>query len=97
MVKQNGFTLIEILIVFAIIAIVATLFISACQDAQDARNGNDETLEEMIDMSETINGAPTEYIRNDRRNSGDFKLVRHDDGTLWGCIVKSGNCYKVTE
>ncbi len=96
-IKQKGFTLIELMIVIAIIAIIISIFIPVIEVYLEGEDVTDQTLEEMIDMDETLNGAPIEYIRNDRRNSGDFKLIRHDDGSLWGCIVETGNCYKVTE
>ncbi len=92
MVKNNGFTLIEFMIVLAIFGIIGAIFFGAISD-KEKRQVGDHTGKQYNEVLE----APIDYIRNDKRTSQIVKLSRHSDGTLWACNIKTKDCYKVIE
>jgi len=91
MVKGKGFTLIELMIVTAIVGILAAMMIPAYQEYvenQKKAPAIERTSNEEMD-------APVTYIRNDVRTSESVKLQRHNDGSLWACNTSTKKCYMV--
>ncbi len=90
MVKNKGFTIIELMIIIAMIGIFAAMIIPIFQDDPNTDSTVQEEYHEVLD-------APVDYIRNDKRTSQTVKLSRHSDGTLWACNTKTKDCYMVED
>ena len=91
--KQNGFTLIELMVVIAILGILLAIFIPAWQDYRN--KGMNETRVEQPQRI-NIDEKPREYIDNSvRDNSTKVEIKTHSDGTKYACVVGEDKCYKV--
>lgn len=91
MVKNKGFTLIELILVIAIIGILAAILIPAFKSYKEQQR-MEANLQHEYNEEENV---PKNYIRNDVRTTQSVKLKRHNDGTLWACNTRTKDCYKV--
>ena len=85
--KEKGFTVIELMVVVAIVGILLTIMIGAMQPDNEAETTYTEP---------TYDDVPPLYIDNDRRTNKTVTIQRHSDGSLWACIENS-KCYEVVE
>ncbi len=87
--KLKGFTLIEVLVVVAIVGVLAAVMLPARSDYKKRK----AEIETPLD-AESFNELPAEYIDNDRRAHETVTIQRHSDGSVWACIADA-KCYEV--
>ena len=88
--KEKGFTLIELMVIMAIIGVLLTVAIGAYRDHPKA-----ETEMPLIQNVMPSDETPTHYIENDRRaRDARATLERHSDGSIWACI-DNALCYEL--
>ena len=91
--KQKGFTLIEVMIVVAIVGILLTVVVGSYKDSKSG-NSNQPTVQQPQRMGTKNSGR--EYINNSiRDNSTQVEIKTHTDGTKYACIVGGNKCYRV--